>query len=60
MNVLSGAPFGYRFVRKSPERAARYEINDAEAAVVAEPFRRYVDEGDSIAGLTRRTRRHHR
>ncbi|MFD7409946.1 recombinase family protein, partial [Streptomyces sp. NPDC059866] len=53
VNVLSGAPFGYRFVRKTPECAARYEINGAEAAVVAELFRRYVDEGSSIADLTR-------
>ncbi|MEU2866625.1 recombinase family protein [Streptomyces mirabilis] len=53
VNVLSGAPFGYRFVRKTPECAARYEIVETEAALVAELFRRYVDEGASIAGLTR-------
>ncbi|MGP4092709.1 recombinase family protein, partial [Streptomyces sp. KR55] len=53
VNVLSGAPFGYRFVRKTPECAARYEIVETEAALVAELFRRYVDEGASIAELTR-------
>ena len=53
VNVLSGAPFGYRFVRKTPECAARYEIVGTEAALVAELFRRYVDEGASIAELTR-------
>jgi site-specific DNA recombinase len=53
VNVLSGAPFGYRFVRKSPQSGARYEIVEHEAAIVAELFRRYCDDGVSIAGLTR-------
>jgi DNA invertase Pin-like site-specific DNA recombinase len=53
VNVLSGAPFGYRFVRKTPEHGAVYEIVEHEAALVAELFRRYVDEGASIAELTR-------
>ncbi len=53
VNVLSGAPFGYRFTRKTPEHAARYEIVDHEAAIVAELFRRYCDDGASIADLTR-------
>ncbi|MFJ1561683.1 recombinase family protein [Streptomyces mirabilis] len=41
------------FVRKTPECAAHYEIVETEAALVAELFGRYVDEGASIAGLTR-------
>jgi site-specific DNA recombinase len=53
VNVLSGAPFGYRFVRKTPEHGARYEIVEHEAAIVAELFRRYADDGASIAELTR-------
>jgi site-specific DNA recombinase len=53
VNVLSGAPFGYRYRRKSPECAAGYEIVESEAATVAELFRRYSDEGASIAELTR-------
>jgi site-specific DNA recombinase len=32
--VLSGAPFGYRYVRKSEQSAAYYEINEVEAPVV--------------------------
>ena len=27
INVLSGAPYGYRYVRKSDDAAARYEIH---------------------------------
>ena len=51
--VLSGAPYGYRYVRKSDAGDARYEIVEDEAAVVREFFRRYVEEGDSIAALGR-------
>jgi site-specific DNA recombinase len=53
VNVLSGAPFGYRYVRKSDHADARYEVMAHEAALVAELFRRYVEEGVSIADLTR-------
>ncbi len=51
--VLSGAPYGYRYVRKGEETEARYDIVEREAAVVRELFRRYVEDHESIAGLTR-------
>ncbi|MCE7004536.1 recombinase family protein [Kibdelosporangium philippinense] len=53
VNVLSGAPFGYRYVRKTEHTGAAYEIIEHEAVLVAELFRRYADEGASIAELTR-------
>ncbi|NIY69312.1 recombinase family protein [Streptomyces malaysiensis] len=53
VNVLGGAPFGYRYLRKSPECGATYEIVESEAALVVELFRRYTDDGASIADLTR-------
>src|SRR3954453_1801420 len=53
VNVLSGAPFGYRYVRKSDHSDACYEIVPHEAAVVAELFARYADGGVAIAELTR-------
>ena len=53
VNVLSGAPFGYRYVRKTPECGARYEVVPHEAALVTEMFRRYADDGASIADLRR-------
>ena len=53
VNVLSGAPFGYRYVRKTDLAGALYEIAEDEAALVAEMFRRYADEGASIADLAR-------
>ena len=53
VNVLSGAPFGYRYVRKNEHADARYEVVPHEAATVAELFRRYVEDGAAIAGLAR-------
>jgi site-specific DNA recombinase len=53
VNVLSGAPFGYRYLRKSDHAGAAYEIIEHEAALVAEMFRRYADDGASIADLAR-------
>ena len=34
VSVLSGAPYGYRYVRKSDDAVAYYEILEAEASVV--------------------------
>ena len=53
VNVLGGAPFGYRYIRKTPEAAARYEILEHEAVLVAGMFRRYADGGATIADLAR-------
>src|SRR6201993_3787184 len=53
INVLGGAPFGYRYRRKTEAIGAAYEIMEHEAALVAEMFRRYADDGASIAELTR-------
>src|SRR5262245_2970267 len=53
VNVLGGAPFGYHYIRKTPECGARYEVIEQEAALVAELFRRYADDGATIADLAR-------
>ena len=53
VNVLSGAPFGYRYVRKTDLCGAVYEVIEHEAVLVAEMFRRYADGGASIADLAR-------
>ena len=53
VNVLSGAPFGYRYVRKNEHADARYDVVVHEAAIVAELFRRYVEDGATIAELAR-------
>jgi site-specific DNA recombinase len=53
INVLGGAPFGYRYIRKSEHAGAAYEIVEHEATLVVELFRRYADDGASIAELAR-------
>jgi site-specific DNA recombinase len=54
VNVLSGAPYGYRYVRKSEERAGYYEVIEAEAQVVRQVYELYIRDGLSIGGVTRR------
>jgi len=51
--VLSGAPFGYRYVRKTDLCGAACEVIEHEAVLVAEMFRRYAGDGASIADLAR-------
>ena len=51
INVLGGAPFGYRYVRTGDYAGAGYEIIGHEAALVSETFRRYADDGATIADL---------
>jgi site-specific DNA recombinase len=53
VNVLGGAPFGYRYIRKTPESGARYEVIEHEAVLAAEMFRRYADDGATITDLAR-------
>ena len=53
INVLGGAPFGHRYIRKNEHSGAAYQIVEHEAALVAELFRRYADDGASIADLAR-------
>jgi site-specific DNA recombinase len=53
VNVLSGAPFGYRYLRRTEISDARYEIAENEAAVVRELFRRYTEDRVSMADLGR-------
>lgn len=53
VNVLSGAPYGYRYVRRGESADARYEIVEEEAVAVREVFRRYTENQASIAELTR-------
>ena len=53
INVLSGAPYGYRYIRKSEACDARYEIDEAQAVIVRQIFGRYVEEQVSIGELAR-------
>ena len=52
VSVLSGAPYGYRYIRKTDETAAYYEVIEAEADVVRKVFNLYTVEGLSIGAIT--------
>lgn len=52
-SVLSGAPYGYRYVRKADESAAYYEVIPAEADVVRVVYAQYTVAGMSIGAITR-------
>ncbi len=54
INVLSGAPYGYRYVKKSETSAAYYDIIEGEAAVVRDVYRWYTEEALSIGEIYRR------
>src|SRR5664279_9930 len=53
VSVLSGAPYGYRYVKKSDSTAAYYEVIGAEADVVRLVFQTYIEQAASINGITR-------
>ena len=54
VSVLSGAPYGYRYIRKTDEAPASYAVIDAEARVVQRVYAMYTVEGLSIGEITRR------
>ena len=54
INVLSGAPYGFLYVRRSDAEPARYEVLDAEAAVVRAVYAWYTVDGLSIGAITAR------
>jgi site-specific DNA recombinase len=51
--VLSGAPYGYRYVKKCDTAAAFYEVLESEAAVVRLVFEKYSRDGLSINAIAR-------
>jgi site-specific DNA recombinase len=51
INVLGGAPYGYRYIRRTDTSEARYQIVDDQAGVVREMFRRYTEDQVAIAHL---------
>ena len=53
VSVLARAPYGYRYVKKSEHADAFFEIDEVEAPVVREMFRRYAEDGESIGRLAR-------
>ena len=54
VSVMSGAPYGYRYIRKTDEAPAAYTVLEAEARVVQRIYEMYTVEGLSIGEMTRR------
>jgi site-specific DNA recombinase len=53
ISVMSGAPYGYRYMRKREDVAASYAIIDVEACVVRQVYAHYTMAGWSIGAITR-------
>jgi len=53
ISVLSGAPYGYRYIRKSEEAPASYAVIETEAHVVQQVYESYTVAGWSIGAITR-------
>jgi site-specific DNA recombinase len=51
VSVLCGAPYGYRYIRKTNDAPARYEVEVAEAAVVRLVYEKYTVDGLSIGAI---------
>jgi site-specific DNA recombinase len=53
VNVLSGAPYGYRYVRKTDSSAAYYQVIESETHAVRMVFKAYTQKGLSINAIAR-------
>ena len=53
ISVLSGAPYGYRYIRKREDVPAAYAVIETEARVVREVYDHYTVTGWSIGAITR-------
>ena len=53
VSVLSAAPYGYRYVKKSEGATAYYELVEEEAAVVRKIFSLFVEEGRTLRSVVR-------
>ena len=53
VNVLSGAPYGYCYMKKTDSSSAYYEVIEAEAVVVREVYELFTVKQLSIGAITR-------
>ena len=53
INVLSGAPYGYRYMKKTENSAAYYEVIERQAEVVRSVFNLYTEGDLSINAIAR-------
>ena len=53
VNVLSNAPYGYRYVKKTPDCDAYLQVIETEAVIVRQIFQLYVKDQLSVNGIAR-------
>lgn len=53
VNVLSKAPYGYRYIKKEESISATFEVVESEAEIVREIFRLYAEEFWSLGAIAR-------
>ena len=53
ISVMSGAPYGYRYLRKRDGAPASYAVDEAEARVVRDVYEHYTITGWSIEAICR-------
>jgi len=53
VNVLSGAPYGFRYIKKTETSSSYYEIIEQEAEVVRKVFELYTESWFSIGEVVR-------
>ena len=54
VSILGGAPYGYRYCKKTADSDAWYEVIEPQASVVREVFRYYSVDHLSIAAIARK------
>ena len=52
--VLSGAPYGYRYHKKTQDSDAFYEIVEPQASVVRDVYRHYTEDHMTIGAIARK------
>ena len=53
INVLSGAPYGYKYIKKTETSSAYYHVIEEEAEVVRTVYKLYVQDALSINAIAR-------
>ena len=53
VNVLSAAPYGYHYIKKTAHSSASYEVFEKEAEVVREVYRLFTEKNMSLGDIAR-------
>lgn len=53
VSVLSGAPYGYQYIKKKDTSEAHYQVIEEQAEVVRKVFELYTEDGLSINAIAR-------